>query len=515
MLVAVVVCYGPSTVEAQPGLPVARLTSVFPPGGQRGTTFDVAILGVDLDEARQLQFSDPAISAVPKTVPPGLGQSGPQPVPSQFVVTIKPEAKSGVCDVRAVGKYGISTPRAFAVGTLREFTEAEPNNTLAKAMPIEVNSTVNGRAGGAADQDYFKFTAKKGQRLTLDCWAYRIDSRMDATLVLFDAAGAEVARNRDTNRFDPLLDVVIPADGDYYALVYDFLYGGSNDHFYRLTISSAPYIDFVLPPAGQAGTAGKFMLYGCNLPGGKPSPVLVGGKPLEMLEVQIQLPSGGAANDLAWTGGIEPDESGLDGIEYHLDSPLGPSNSVLIGIAVAPVVAEQEPNDTPDKAQRIAVPCEIYGQFNPRRDQDWFTFEAKQGDIFWIEVFSERLAEPTDPFLLVQHVTTSAAGKEEVKELQAMDDLAQGPKGQTALDVTTEDPAYRYVAPANGMVRVLVRNLYYTATGDPRHLYRLAIHRPQPDFRLVAVPRSTPGNTVAAQAKPDVESPVLRRGGAQ
>lgn len=498
-----------------PGLPTARLTSVFPPGGQRGTTVEVTILGSDLEDAN-LQFSDPGITAAPKTTEPGLGQADPQPVPGTFLVTIKPEAKLGVHDVRAVGKYGISTPRAFVVGSLPETVETEPKNKMADALPVTVGSTINGRSNTTADQDYFKFTAQKGQRLTFDCWAYRIDSRMDATLVLFDSQGAEVARNRDTNRSDPLLDVVIPADGEYYLLVYDFLYGGSNDHFYRVTVSAAPYIDFVMPPVGQAGTLAKFTLYGCNLPGSRPSTVMVEGKPLEMLEVQVQMPGDAALGELAWVADVEPGESGMDGIEYHLDSPQGPSNAVLLGITSSPVIVEQEGNNTPEQAQRVTAPCEICGQFNPRRDEDWYTFEAKKGDSFWIEVYSERLGEPTDPFLLVQQVTKDAAGKEDVKELKVLDDTAQAAKTATAvLSIGTEDPAYQFVAPADGMIRILVRNLYYTATGDPRHIYRLAIRPPKPDFRLLAVPRTTPDNATANQVKPNVHSPVLRRGGSE
>jgi hypothetical protein len=35
---------------------------------------------------------------------------------------------------------------------------------------------------------------------------------------------------------------------------------------------------------------------------------------------------------------------------------------------------------------------------------------------------------------------------------------------------------------------VQVRDLYYQQRGDPRFVYRLSIHRPRPDFRLLAVP---------------------------
>ena len=47
-------------------LPRARLTSVFPAGGQQGTTLDVTVAGGDLDGANQLVFSHAGIKAIPK-----------------------------------------------------------------------------------------------------------------------------------------------------------------------------------------------------------------------------------------------------------------------------------------------------------------------------------------------------------------------------------------------------------------------------------------------------------------
>ena len=52
-------------------LPVARLLTIFPPGGKVGSQFEVTLTGADLDEANQLHFSHTNISAKPK-----LGENG-------------------------------------------------------------------------------------------------------------------------------------------------------------------------------------------------------------------------------------------------------------------------------------------------------------------------------------------------------------------------------------------------------------------------------------------------------
>ncbi|MFM8479525.1 MAG: hypothetical protein ACKOEO_27365, partial [Planctomycetaceae bacterium] len=48
-------------------LPQTRITSLFPPGAQRGTTLEVVVGGgTDLDEVDQLVFSHPGITAAQK-----------------------------------------------------------------------------------------------------------------------------------------------------------------------------------------------------------------------------------------------------------------------------------------------------------------------------------------------------------------------------------------------------------------------------------------------------------------
>ena len=118
---------------------------------------------------------------------------------------------------------------------------------------------------------------------------------------------------------------------------------------------------------------------------------------------------------------------------------------------------------------------------------------GKQGDVLWIEVFSQRLGLTTDPIVLVQQVKRDDKGTETVVDLQSTDDVASNPAG-SLFETASDDPEYRFVAPADGTYRVLVRDLYNASRADPRHVYRLSIRPAQPDFRLVAVPRFPPNN---------------------
>jgi hypothetical protein len=284
---------------------------------------------------------------------------------------------------------------------LPEISIPAANTSLTNALDLETETAVNSRVA-ANSVSWFRFAAKKSQRLFVECLAESLDSRMDAMLVLTDGAGRELERARTGG----LIDFTAPADGSYFIKVADFLYRGGDEYFYRLTLSAGPRLDFAFPPAALRGAKTNITLYGRNLPGGKPAKGLtIDGKPLEQVTVEVAFPSGEPARRLETGLRLQPAGAGLEGFEYRLKSPKGLSNPLLLGFATAPVQLEKEPNSQPSLAQKISPPCEVAGQFHPGMEQDWFTFEAKKGDAYWLEVFSHRLGLGTDPFVLVQRVT--------------------------------------------------------------------------------------------------------------
>ncbi len=498
-----------SSVQAQ--LPVARLNTVFPAGGKQGTTFEATITGTDLELANKLLFTHPGITATLKTRDPVPFEQGPQPIPNTFVVKIDASVPPGWYEARAVGKFGISDSRAFLVDDLAEAAEKEPNNTRDTATVVQVGAVVNGQMNAGADVDYLKFSAKAGQRLTIDCWASRIDSRLEPILAVLDAAGRELAGATNTIYRDATIDFIVPADGDYYVRLYDAVYGGSPEYFYRLSISAKPYIEYVLPNAGLPGTTGTFVLYGRNLPGGMNAGVVLDGKPLQKLSVQIAVPGGADAQRLSGGTLLEPSSASIDGFEYRLKSPAGVSNPVMIGFATAPIVLEQEPNG-PDKPQKITVPCEFVGQSQVRLDKDVVVFDAKAGELYWLEMVSQRQGASLDPQFSLERVTTEKDGKQTFTAIssQVDDNPTMATIGGVTFSTRCDDPSFRFAVPADGTYRVLIGDLYNR--GNPRFVYRLAIRKESPDFRLAAIAHF-PVDPQQQLVNP--WSALLRRGGSE
>lgn len=469
-----------------------RLSYVTPAGGKAGTTFEVTTAGRDLSSAEKLYFSIPGVRAVPigesKTLPKTeqkkkRGGMKAAPTTSQrFRVTLPADAPPGIHDVRVITKDGISNPRAFVVGDLPEALEKESNDDVPKAQRIELNTVVHGVIGAPADVDYFIFSGKKGQRVVCACLTTSIDSRLPASLEMYSDTGRALGQARGYRDGDALLDVTLPADGDYYLRVCCFSYTqGGPDYFYRLAIAQTPWIDAAFPPAIEPGKEARVTLYGRNLPGGTPDPTaVVDGRTLDKLVVTIKAPV--TAQRLTWDGRVEPFASALDGFTYRLKSVQGSSNAVALKYARVPVVLDQGANSTREQAQRIETPCEIAGRVEVRGDHDWYSFTARKGQVLGIEAFGERLGSPLDLVLRLHN--------EKGDVLTELDDVTdvQGPQ----FILRTDDPPYyRFSVPADGTYYLHVTSRESYVLAGPRHVYTVRIAPQEPDFRLVAMPPSS------------------------
>jgi len=468
-------------------LSMPQLSSVYPPGGKQGTDVEVTIAGTNLVDVSQLLFSHDGLTAKQKSLPTDEVFPEPRPVANQFTVSIAASVPPGIYEVRTVGRYGVSNPLSFQVGVLTEVLDDNTNKSFDKARMLELGSFATGRVD-AGGRDYWKIALKKDQRVLIECMGERIDSAVDGTLTLYDAAGQEVARSRDLIGYDPLIDFTAPLDGEYVVAIYDFVFSGGADYVYRLAVHNRPHIDFIFPPSGVPGSNNEYTIYGRNLPGGKPvANLTVEGAPLEQLTAKIQIP---AEPETEIAGRLAPHASGLyQSVLYRVDSPEGASNGAAVAIAEAPIVVESADNDDPASSQMVTVPCEFVGQFYPRKDVDWLQFEAKKDEVFNIEVYSHRLGLDVDPYIVVQKVTKNAEGVEQVADIADSDDPpTRATKIGTDFDVTTDDPSYRLTVKEDAVYRIMVRDQFGASQADPRNVYRVAITKEAADFALVAAP---------------------------
>jgi hypothetical protein len=498
--------------------PAPKLNILFPPGGKAGSTFEVTATGVDLGDVETLYFSFPGVKVE-------LGDMGTATIPAakkgatkgmaagaqstqKFTVTLPPAAPLGIHDVYLVSKSGVSNPRAFVVGDLAETTEKEPNDDAPpKSQKVDMNATVNGVISTPTDVDYYVFPVAKGQRIVLSCLTSSIDSRLPAYLELY-ANGKYIGSNKNYANNDALLDYTATVDGEAYVRVASFSYTqGGPDYFYRLSVTTNPWIDAVIPASVEPGKDAKVTVYGRNLPGGAIDPkAIIDGRPIEKMTTTVKAPGGRAGNALSYSGYRPPVFGTTDGFDLQLKGKSGASNPYLLTSALYPVTVDTGTNTSLEKAMSVKTPCEITGTIATRGESDYYRFSAKKGESIAIDAFGDRRGSDID--LRFQIL------KDNGDPVTEQDESNEQPLNYF-YNRSDDPPHYRFNPTADGDYILKVSTKDGSINFGPRCLYIVRLGPDQPDFRLVAMPgdiQAPAGMTTGADSTYAYNVLVLKTG---
>ncbi len=241
------------------------LKELAPPGAQRGKTFTLTVKGEGVTAGAEMITTLPA--TISRLAPPKDVETPETQL--SFLVQLHEDAPVGVYPVRIRTDDGLSNVLVFSVGDLPEVSEKEPNNSMGEAQQIVPPITVSGYLK-LADQDFYRFSAKAGQRLVLEVEARRMGSAIDPVLEVLNSAGHRVAYNDDAPGLgvDSRVEVTFPKTGTYYAVVHDSKYNEQPITVYRLKIGSYAYADGIFPLGWQRGKSVDVTFIGGNL--GKP-----------------------------------------------------------------------------------------------------------------------------------------------------------------------------------------------------------------------------------------------------
>jgi hypothetical protein len=205
----------------------------------------------------------------------------------------------------------------FAVDTLPECLEKEPNDAPPTAQPVTLPLIVNGRMDRTGDRDVFRFTGRAGERIIAEVFARRLDSPFDSVLKLTDAAGKRLAFNDDhedkadglhTHHADSQIVFTLPADGTYYLHLSDAQNEGGPEYAYRLAIrSSRPDFALRTVPSCINAQANQFV------------PVTIFAQRQNGFDGEIVLSLKDAPPGISLTGGLLP--AGQDKVRVTLMVP--------------------------------------------------------------------------------------------------------------------------------------------------------------------------------------------------
>lgn len=146
-------------------LPV--ITDWFPLGLRQGTTGTLSLRGHNL-------------GAAPAKINAPIVESWSPSYPFQL-------------DSAATSGPASNTIR-LALGSTPEIDETDLLKSSTAPQAVEWPVTINGRIGGNSGEDWYRFRARRGQKLLLEVAAQRYGSPLDSVIEIYDAAGRPVPR---------------------------------------------------------------------------------------------------------------------------------------------------------------------------------------------------------------------------------------------------------------------------------------------------------------------------------
>lgn len=399
-----------------------------PNGGQRGTELLLTVYGNRLTDFEDVIYMSP-----------GFTTKKVEKVEDKKVtltVAIAPTVPLGNHMLRLRTKTGISHARQFFVGQYPNVEEKEPNDDFNSPQVVGFNQTVEGVVQNE-DVDYYKITAKKGQRIAVEIDGLRLGYlNFDPYVAILDNGRFEIGASDDTilHRQDGYVSVIAPEDGDYTIMVRESSYRGSATSFYRLHIGSYLRPDVVYPAGGKAGSVVKarFIEKGGNA-----------------FEEDVQVPTDLDPNFMLLSKGKEAAPSGNPFRIVAFENTL-----------------EAEPNDEQAKATvSTGDPIALNGVIEKPGDIDFFKVPLKKGQSIVVQAFGQALGSPLDSVVNVYNAKGSS--------LSGNDDGG----GRRRLD-----SKFTVNVPADGDYFVRVTD--HLERGGPAFVYRIELAASEPSVKF-------------------------------
>ncbi len=418
----------PPPPKLNPAAPV--LKPVAPHGVQRGTSIDLTLTGQNLAEPTALWTDFPC-----KIVIPPDNNNGKDPAKLLVHLDVPKDAPMGFHTLHLATTKGLSNLRIFCVDDLPQLMQKPDNHTRETAQPLTPPCVVVGQTANEAN-DYYKVTVQAGQRLSFEVLGRRLGSPIDPQLTLYDPRTGRELKGGHSNdapglQTDSRLTYTFKDAGDYLVELRDVGYKGGEDYFYRLRIGDFPCATTPLPLAVKRGSKATVVFAGPNVDGVAP--------------VEVTAPA-------------EP------GAQAVYVAPRGPNGlygwPVSLAVSDFDEAMEQEPNNEPAKANRVAVPSAITGRFEQKGDLDTYVFAAKKGTRYVIDGQTHDLHSPTELYLTLRDAKNN--------QVQASDPM--------------KDPRLDFTAPEDADYFVTAEHLHYWA--GPDEVYRLTFAPYQPGFDL-------------------------------
>jgi len=380
------------------------LQRVSPSGAQRGTRVSLTVEGTNIAGATRFIFSEPGFSAsniavkelpVEKPMTPKGVVRTDAPIEDKarrYQITadlsIAPGVPHAVHAFRIETPIGVSNLLRFAVSSLAEIVEEEPNGPDA-AQKVTLPAVLAGSLGVAGDVDAYEFRARTGEEMVFQVVARPLGSRLDSIVRLLNGDGKLLGSSNDVDLSrDAVLTWRFTETGTYRVTVEDVEHGGGANGFaYRVHAGPLPYLTGLFPLGIATGSTAEIAATGVNL--GATSVRRIAGDRSAIVGRTIPLPA---------------------------STPAGSAlNRKALALGSYPEALEAEPNDESAVAQALAIPSTVNGRiWRPEPpagggtalpDTDVYRFTARKGQKIVLDVTAQQLGSPLDSIIEVLDAT--------------------------------------------------------------------------------------------------------------
>ena len=367
--------------------PKAELARLIPHGIRRGEISRIIVEGKHLDGVQSISLGSDLLHAA---IAPSGDKSASQ---IEILVFSKESLKLGTYPLKVTTEHGDSNELKLHVDHLPQVTEIEqPSHATQQLGNLPLN--VWGRITSAGQEDKYSFEAKADQGLVFDVAASTLGSKADLVISLYDQAGQPLASSQSfDSSIDPLLFHQFEEDGVYHISISERFLKSSDDHFYRLSIGSFPYVSDIMPQISQKNRKVRLQLIGYNLS--------------EKDQLNIE------------TGTGSTQTVTLNPTKYRF------RKAPKLKLTDWDTTKEQEPNDAPKNATPIIVgqnaTARIWNPSSPESDVDYFKFSAIKDQSLTIETIASQIGSPIDTRI---EVLTPAGAPVQQLILEAVRDTA-------------------------------------------------------------------------------------------
>jgi hypothetical protein len=342
--------------------------SVWPPVGQRGTEFELKIVGSGFEGCRDLTFYSAELRCKKIEVVSDYELTA--------TVIATENCRIGNEPFRLLGRDGYSELRTLRVTPLPVVLPAAKQPSEATQLQ-SLNVTLCG-AIKAGSIDRYAVDLKAGQRLTAEVEAIRLGKELLDTVLEITAPSGEVLMHADDNAMfyqDPIASIIAPSDGRYVIQVHEANYGGGESSFYALHVGDFGLPSVAYPAGGQVGTALQVRFIGSN----------------DSEQIKIDLP-----NQKEQPQSFQLFGNSSNGIS---PSPIPFRLSDFLNVLESD---DDKTNDSPnDIISAFPVPIALNGILASPGDIDCFAFEASDATPLRIDAFAGRIGSPMDSLLTI------------------------------------------------------------------------------------------------------------------